>query len=78
MSFTGPIVEEAAVAWLCGLSWSRSTRPGERESVSGSRDVIVSLSEPITWSVSLDPIVIGERLATALSGVYMPFRRSPS
>ena len=40
--------------------------------------VIVSQPQTITWAVSLNSIVIGERLATALSGACMPFRRSPS
>ncbi len=46
--------------------------------VIGSQVVIVSPPEPITWAIPLDSIVIGERLATALSGACMPFRRSPS
>jgi hypothetical protein len=43
-----------------------------------SQRVIVSPPQPITWALSLDSIVIGERMATTLRGVYMPFRRSPS
>jgi hypothetical protein len=40
--------------------------------------VVLSPPETMTWAIPLDSIVIGERLATTLSGAYMPFRRSPS
>ena len=40
--------------------------------------VIVSPPKTITWVIPLNSIVIGERMATALSGACMPFRRSPS
>jgi hypothetical protein len=43
-----------------------------------SQTFIVSCPQTITWALSLDSIVIGERLGTALSGACMPFRRSPS
>jgi len=43
-----------------------------KEQVIVSQVVIVSPPQTITWAVSLDSIVIGERLATTLSGVCMP------
>jgi hypothetical protein len=40
--------------------------------------VIVSPRQTITWAIWLVSCVIKERMATALSGAYMPFRRSSS
>jgi hypothetical protein len=65
----------ASAARRTGSSRSTTDR---RSPVIGSQTVIVSPPEPITWAVPLVSIMIGERLATTLSGVYMPFRRSPS
>jgi len=44
------------------------TRADRRPAVIVSRIVIVSLPQTITWAIPLDSIVIGERLATTLSG----------
>jgi hypothetical protein len=66
-----PLVEPGPAATWQGQADRRSA-------VIVSHIVTVSPPQTMTWVIPLDSIVIRERLATTLSGVYMPFRRSPS
>jgi hypothetical protein len=79
----GPLPFDAA-ACAFGQVASSLRRSGRKpaaralDSLIAISAVIVSQPRAIALAIPLVSIVIGERLATTLSGVCMPFRRSPN